>query len=134
VIQNLDYLTGEQKLAEALKQKENVEVILGSVIEKLLGDNEFKGITVKSNNGNTADLLLDGMFVAIGLIPQNEPFKNIVELNNWGYVNSGEECLTNAKGFFVAGDCRQKRIRQVATAVADGAVAALAACDFVDGK
>lgn len=134
VVQNLDYLTGEQKLAEALNQKQNVEVILGSVVEKLLGDTKFQGITIKNNSGVTTDITLDGMFVAIGLIPQNEPFKDIVELNNWGYVNSSEECLTNANGFFVAGDCRQKKIRQVATAVADGAVSALAACDYVDGK
>ena len=134
VVQNLDYLTGEQKLADALNERQNVEVILGSVVEKLLGDNEFGGITIKNNSGDTTDLLLDGMFVAIGLIPQNEPFKEIVMLNDWGYVDSGEDCLTNAKGFFVAGDCRSKKIRQVATAVADGAVAALAACDYVDGK
>ena len=134
VVQNLDYLTGEQKLIEALNQKENVEVILSSVVEKLLGDNEFRGITIKNSDGTATDLSLDGIFVAIGLIPQNEPFKNIVALNDWGYVNAGEDCQTDTNGFFVAGDCRNKRIRQVATAVADGAVAALAACDYVDGK
>ena len=74
------------------------------------------------------------MFVAIGLIPQNEPFKNHVTLNDWGYVEAGENCKTNCEGIFVAGDCRSKRIRQVATAAADGAVAALAACDYIDGK
>jgi thioredoxin reductase (NADPH) len=72
------------------------------------------------------------MFVAIGLIPQNEPFSNLISLNQWGYVDSGEDCLTDREGFFVAGDCRSKRIRQVATAAADGAIAALAACDYCD--
>ena len=72
------------------------------------------------------------MFVAIGLIPQNEPFADIISLNNWGYVDADETCLTNKQGFFVAGDCRSKKIRQVATAAADGAVAALAACDYLD--
>jgi len=132
VIQNLDYFTGEEKLVEQLKAKNNVEIILGTVVEKLLGDNLLDGITVKNNAGTTTDIALDGMFVAIGLIPQNEPFGNLVSLNNWGYVDAGEDCLTNRKGFFVAGDCRSKKIRQVATAAADGAIAALAACDYCD--
>ena len=74
----------------------------------------------------------DGVFVAIGLIPQNEPFASCVNLNDWGYVDSGETCETSADGIFVAGDCRSKRIRQVATAASDGAVAALAACDYIN--
>ncbi len=134
VIQNLDYFTGESKLSEQLYEKPNVEVILGTVVEELLGDTALTGITVKNASGETRVIELDGMFVAIGLIPQNEPFAEIVNLNLWGYVDSDEKCLTNKKGFFVAGDCRSKKIRQVATAAADGAVAALAACDFLDEK
>ena len=72
------------------------------------------------------------MFVAIGLVPQNDIFKEIVTLDERGYVDANENCLTNAKGIFVAGDCRTKNIRQVITAAGDGAVAALAACDYVD--
>lgn len=132
VIQNLDYLTGESKLADQLSLKNNVEIILGTVVDRLLGDTAFEGIVVKNNNGEINEIPLDGMFVAIGLIPQNEPFASVVHLNDWGYVDAGENCLTNANGFFVAGDCRSKKIRQVATAAADGAVAALAACDYVD--
>ena len=132
VVQNLDYLTGEDKLAEQLKNKSNVEIILGHTVETLIGDNTLVGIEIKSQAGEKTTLDIDGMFVAIGLIPQNEPFSQIVALNNWGYVDATENCLTNAKGFFVAGDCRSKKIRQVATAAADGAVAALAACDYID--
>ena len=132
IIQNLDHLTGESKLADQLTNKTNVEVILGTVVDSILGDTEFKGIVVKDAQGNTNQILLDGMFVAIGLVPQNEPFKSIITLNNFGYVDASEDCVTNAKGIFVAGDCRSKKIRQVATAAADGAVAALAACDYVD--
>ena len=132
VIQNLDYLTGESKLADQLSLKNNVEIILGTVVDRLLGDTVFEGIVVKNNDGEINEIPLDGMFVAIGLIPQNEPFASVVHLNDWGYVDAGENCLTNANGFFVAGDCRSKKIRQVATAAADGAVAALAACDYVD--
>ena len=132
VIQNLDYLTGESKLADQLKAKSNVEIILGTVVDRLLGDTVFEGIAIKNNNGEANEIILDGMFVAIGLIPQNEPFASVVPLNDWGYIDAGEDCLTTANGFFVAGDCRSKKIRQVATAAADGAVAALAACDYVD--
>lgn len=134
VVQNLDYLTGEQKLVEQLKAKDNVEIILGTVVEELIGDTELTGIKVKSNCGQTDTLTLDGMFVAIGLVPQNEPFAEHIALNNWGYVDAGEDCKTTCEGIFVAGDCRSKRIRQVATAAADGAIAALAAVDFIDAK
>lgn len=134
VVQNLDVLTGEQKLQEQLRTKDNVEIILGTVVKELVGDNELVGIKVESNCGQTDTLDIDGMFVAIGLIPQNEPFAEHIALNNWGYAESGEDCKTNCDGIFVAGDCRSKRIRQVATAAADGAIAALAACDFIDAK
>ena len=130
VIQNLDYFTGESKLSEQLLSKENVEVMLGTTVQALLGDTALEGITIKNSDGETSDVAIDGMFVAIGLIPQNEPFADIISLNNWGYVDADETCLTNKQGFFVAGDCRSKKIRQVATAAADGAVAALAACEY----
>ena len=132
VIQNLDYFTGESKLSEQLLSKENVEVMLGTTVQALLGDTALEGITIKNSDEETSDVAIDGMFVAIGLIPQNEPFADIISLNNWGYVDADETCLTNKQGFFVAGDCRSKKIRQVATAAADGAVAALAACDYLD--
>lgn len=133
VVQNLDYLTGEEKLAEQLKNKNNVEIILGSVVTELVGESELKGIKIKNANGEQT-LELDGMFVAIGLVPQNEPFAEHIALNTWGYAEAGEDCKTTQAGIFVAGDCRSKRIRQVATAAADGAIAALAACDYLDEK
>ena len=82
--------------------------------------------------GEKRILEIDGLFVAIGLIPQNEAFANVLKLDNYGYADSEENCLTETEGIFVAGDCRKKRIRQVATACADGAIASLAACDYVD--
>ena len=134
VIQNLDYFTGESKLVEQLKTKDNAEIILGTVVESLLGHSSLEGIIVKTNNGEQKQIALDGMFVAVGLIPQNEPFASVITLNDWGYVEAGENCLTSKEGFFVAGDCRSKKIRQVATAAADGAIAALAACDYIEQK
>lgn len=132
VVQNLDFLTGEQKLQEKLSAKENVEIILGHTVKGIIGDTTLTGITIADSNDNEKQLDIDGMFVAIGLIPQNEAFEGIINLDERGYVASDENCLTNADGIFVAGDCRSKKIRQVATAAADGAVAALAACDYLD--
>lgn len=132
VVQNLDFLTGEQKLQEKLSAKENVEIILGHTVKGIIGDTTLTGITIADSNDNEKQLDIDGMFVAIGLIPQNEVFEGVINLDERGYVTSDENCLTNADGIFVAGDCRSKKIRQVATAAADGAVAALAACDYLD--
>lgn len=130
VVQNLDYFTGEEKLIEELKTTENIVPITGATVAELLGGDEFSGIKIKRGDA-IEELKIDGMFTAIGLIPQNEIFASLIKLNDYGYVDSGEDCLTSAEGIFVAGDCRSKRIRQVATAAADGAVAALAACDYL---
>ncbi len=129
VVQNLDFLTGEDKLQEALSAKDNVEIILGSVVEELIGDGDLSAIRIKGADKSSV-LEIDGMFTAIGLIPQNSVFEGVINLDEYGYIIAGEDCKTNVDGIFAAGDCRTKRIRQVATAAADGAVAALAACSF----
>ena len=133
VVQNLDFLTGEKKLSEQLFERENVEVILGTVVKELIGESDLKGIkTEEEKTGQQRVLDVDGMFVAIGLVPQNEIFADIMTLDERGYADAGEDCITSGTGIFAAGDCRRKRIRQVTTAAADGAIAALAACDYVD--
>ncbi len=135
VVQNLEVLTGEKKLSDKLSKKANVEIILSSTVEKILGDTELEGIEIKNSvSGKVETLKLDGMFVAIGLVPQNEIFKDLVKLDERGYIIADEFCKTSADGIFVAGDCRTKTIRQVITAAGDGAVAALAACDYADSK
>lgn len=135
VVQNLDFLTGEAKLQEQLYKKSNVRVILSSTVKKYLGDTEFSGITVEdAKTGELTDIALDGLFLAVGLVPQNEALRGIVELDERGYIKAGEDTKTTADGIFAAGDCRTKRIRQVATAAADGAVAAVSACDFIDAQ
>jgi thioredoxin reductase (NADPH) len=133
VVQNLDFLTGEEKLAAILKNRANVEIICSSVVDEILGADNFEGIIIK--NTATAEktrIDLDGMFVAIGQVPENEQYKNLVSLSDRGYIISDESCTTETEGLFVAGDCRTKSIRQIATACGDGAVAALAACRFLD--
>ncbi len=135
VVQNLDFLTGEEKLSEQLYERNNVEVVLGTVVKSLHGEGELTGITVANEKSGEETLLsVDGMFVAIGLVPQNEIFSGILSLDGRGYAEAGEDCITSARGIFAAGDCRVKKIRQVATAAADGAIAALAACDYIDGR
>lgn len=132
VVQNLNFLTGEKKLADQLYKLENVEVITGVTVESFLGDSELEGIVIKNSAGESRKLSIDGLFIAIGLIPQNDAFKNVVELDDRGYAVIDETCESATKGIFVAGDCRTKKIRQVTTAAADGAIAALAACDYID--
>ena len=133
VIQNLDFLTGEEKLAEQLRAKDNVDFIVGTTVAGLIGDGSLTGVELKNEKtGELSTLEVDGMFIAIGLVPQNAPFEGVMKLNEYGYADSAEDCLTATPGVFVAGDCRSKTVRQLTTAAADGSVAALAACRFVD--
>ena len=132
IVQNLDRLTGESKLQEQLFKKNNVEIITGAKITELIGESELSAIRIAKDEGTELVLDIDGLFVAIGLVPQNKPFESVMALDAWGYADSDESCVTKTEGIFVAGDCRKKKIRQVATACADGAVAALAACNYLD--
>ena len=133
VIQNLDYFTGEAKLVEKLRAKDNVEFIMGTVITALKGEKSLNGLALrKESDGSESELSVDGLFVAIGLIPNNKAFADIAGLDEWGYIDSDESCVTKTAGVFVAGDCRKKQIRQITTAAADGSVAALAACRYID--
>ena len=132
IVQNLDILTGEARLAEQVKARPNIEIIYGHTADSLIADTSLTGLRIKSESGQTRELTVDGIFVAIGLQPENEPFAGLAALNDYGYFDSAEDCLTSTPGLFVAGDCRSKRIRQVTTATADGAVAALAACRSLD--
>lgn len=135
VIQNLDYFTGEARLVEKLREKDNVEFIMGTVISSLNGEGSLESLTLrKEADGSESELKVNGLFVAIGLIPNNSMFADIAGLDEWGYIDSDESCLTKTEGVFVAGDCRKKQIRQITTAAADGSVAALAACRYIDSK
>lgn len=134
VVQNLAFFTGEERLISELKSRDNVEIILSAVVTELLGDTLLEGIVLKNEEtGAESRLAVDGIFVAIGQMADNEPFAGAVALNENGYIVSGEDCIPQSEpGIFTAGDCRTKTIRQVTTATADGAVAALAACRFLE--
>ena len=135
IVQNLSFMTGEKKLLQILEKKSNVKMIFDTLVTSLSSeDGELRAITLKNTSTDEISTLeLDGMFVAIGQQPENQPFAALTALDNYGYIIAGEDCLTDTSGVFVAGDCRTKRIRQVTTAASDGAVAALAACRYIDG-
>ena len=133
VVQNLADFTGEKKLSEALLARDNVEVHFSTVVSAYRTENgKFSGLELKKDSGETFSITCDGAFLAVGLEPQNGSFAGLADLNAWGYFDSAEDCLTKTPGLFVAGDCRSKRIRQVVTASADGAIAAMAACNYLD--
>lgn len=135
IVQNLDFLTGEKTLQDELYAASNVDVILGHTVDAYLGDDEIKGLRIKeAKSGKLRELSCDGVFLAVGMVSQNDPFKDLIPLDAQGYVPSDETCTTPVEGLFVAGDARAKRIRQVTTAAADGAVAAITACDYIDKK
>lgn len=132
LVHRRDEFRGEEKLAEALKGKNNVEFVLNVNILSLIGENKLEGILVEDKNTKEQkEIAVSGLFVAIGQIPKNEAFAGLVELDRGGYIMAGENCKTNVPGIFVAGDCRTKTVRQLATAASDGAVAALAACEYI---
>lgn len=130
VIQNLSVFTGEKRLQELLLRKANVECVFSATVCSFKKEGERIEVEI-SVAGNTKKLYAEGVFVAVGLSPDNTPFEGCVTLKN-GYVLSNETCQTNCPGVFTAGDCRTKSVRQITTAVSDGAVAALAACEYVE--
>ena len=132
VFQNLSFMTGEKKLVEILETKSNVEFMTDVVVSDLKGDDELTGVTLKHTTEGEKEVALNGLFVAIGLEPSNSDFAEMAALDSNGYFDSDEACLTKTEGIYVAGDCRKKNIRQITTATADGATAALAACRYID--
>jgi len=133
VVQNLDFFTGEKKLSDLLLAKPNVIVHFGKTVKEFLGEETLSGLVICDADGNEETLLTDGVFIAIGLAPENEAFSDLVELER-GYIEAEADGATKTPGIFTAGDCRVKNVRQIATAVSDGAIAALAACEYLDRK
>ncbi len=132
LIHRRDTLRGEKHLEEKLRAKDNVEFVLNSQISELLGGEELEGLLLRHNDGTEREISVNGLFIAIGYAPDNVPYAGVAALDEGGYISAGEDCRTASPGVFVAGDCRSKTIRQVTTAVGDGAVAALAACEYLD--
>lgn len=126
-----DKFFADDVLVKALRQRENIEVRHEVELVEYLGDSELTGLKFKTKDGGTFEVKTPAVFIAIGQIPDNKVFEGLVDLDKGGYIVADENCTTKTVGLFVAGDCRTKKIRQVSTAVADGAVAATAASNYL---
>lgn len=136
VIHRRDLFRGESRLVQQLREKNNVEFRLSCTVEALQsGPEGLTGLTLRDLKQDKAlDLPVDGLFVAVGQEPHSQAFANLVMTDDQGYFLAGENCATSLPGVFAAGDCRVKSVRQLTTAVGDGAVAGLAASAYVDGR
>ena len=130
LIQDKDKLTGEKILQDKLKQKVDVEVITNSVVSKIIGDDKLEKIIIK-NGKKDNEIIVDGMFISIGLMPQSDFLKGIIDLDKFNYAVSFDT-KTKIDGIFVAGDIRTKPFRQITTAVNDGTTSALYALEYLD--
>ncbi len=128
-----DKFFGEEVLVNSLLKKTNVEIIHNVSLDSLEGDDELKSLIFKQNRDNSnIEIDVKGLFIAIGQVPHNEVFSNLVDLDSQGYIIANESCLTKTEGLFVAGDCRSKKLRQLSTACGDAAVAATEAVKYLN--
>ena len=133
LIHRRDSFRGEEATVARLREKENVEFVYNANVTALLGDKRLSGIEVTDKlSGARRSIEVKGLFVAVGRIPENEGFRELIELDASGYAVAGENCRTRVPGVFVAGDNRTKEVRQLVTAAADGAVAATEAVKFLN--
>ena len=126
-----DHFKGEDYLIKSVEKIPNIEIIMKSNIKEINGNKSVESIVVVHNNGDTIEIPISGIFVAIGYQPQNEIYKGQVHMDEIGYFISDETCMTNVPGVYVAGDCRMKMLRQLVTAASDGAVAGNQASKFI---
>ena len=133
VIHRREEFRGEDKLVRSLQEKEKVVFVLNSVVAGLIGTTMLTALKIRNvKTKEEEEFPVAGVFVAIGQMPDNEAFADYVALDDKGYIKASEDCKTNTPGIYTAGDCRTKTVRQLATAAADGAVAALAACEYIE--
>ena len=136
LIHRRDEFRGARILQEELLSKENVEILYSHTVQEIIGNDQVTGVMLKDVKADKERYLpLDGVFIAIGIIPNTELVESLVECDK-GYVIAGEDCVTSMQGIFVAGDARKKPLRQIITAVADGAnaVASISAYLAFQGK
>ena len=127
-----DKFFGDANLVKAVRAKENIEVRPDTSVVDFIGDDELKAIEYTDKDGNLCRQEIPAVFVAIGQVPDNGAFANVADLDEAGYIVADENCKTRTPGVFVAGDCRTKAVRQVSTAVSDGAIAATNASLYLE--
>ena len=124
-------LRAQQATVQAARERENITFLLESRVVELLGEQSLRAAVVADRDGGRRELAVEGLFIEVGQEPDNGAFAPLAQLDDRGYFLTGEDCLTKTPGVFVAGDCRGKGLRQLTTAVADGAVAGTAACRYL---
>ena len=132
LVHRRDQFRGENIMVEAVRAAENIEILYDSVVEAFFGEQTLTAARVlNKKSGESRELAIDGAFIAVGNVPANDFLQGQVELDAEGYVLAGEDCRTSVAGVWAAGDNRQKPLRQLVTAAADGAVAGTAAAELV---
>ena len=135
LIHRRDELRAADVLQKSLLSLPNVEVLWSHVVEEICGDDMTESLQIKDvKTGEVKNLPVAGVFIAVGIVPQTEIYKDLVDMNKGGYIIAGEDCATSAAGIYAAGDCRAKNLRQIITAVADGANAATGAWSYLIKK
>ncbi len=135
LIHRRDELRGAKILQEEVKSKENIEILYSHTVKGIRGEDSVEGVLLENGkDGSQRELPLDGVFIAVGIHPDSELVQGLAECDPAGYVLAGEDCVTSCPGIFAAGDVRRKPIRQVVTAVADGANAAVSAGAYLAGR
>lgn len=129
-----DKFFGEKSLEKAIRSNNKIEIIPNAVANKLIGNDKLTAVEFKDKDNNLFTIETEALFVAIGQVPDNSRFSNLVDLDKAGYIIADESCKTKSEGVFVAGDCRVKTIRQVATAMGDGAVAGTEAVNYLNSR
>ena len=132
LIHRRDEFRGSETTVKLLKEKDNIEFVYNSNVTKLIAEDKLKSIEVTNKDGSIRNIEVDGLFVAVGRIPENQNFAKVINLDDSGYAIASEDCHTNTPGIFVAGDNRVKEVRQLVTATGDGAVAATAAIKYIN--
>ena len=131
IIHRRDSFRADESTVELLKKKSNIEFVYNSNVTKLIGDSNLERIEITDNDGNKKEIDVDGLFVAVGRIPETENFAKLIDTDKGGFIIAGEDCHTNIPGIFVAGDTRVKEVRQLVTATSDGAISATEAIKYM---
>lgn len=124
IIHRRNEFRADKSEIDKLNCKNNIEIIYNNKINKIIGDKKLSEIEIINNDNKKSTIKIDGLFIAIGRIPENNSYINLINLDENGYIISNENCNTNIDGIFVAGDNRTKKLRQLVTATSDGAIAA----------
>lgn len=134
IIHRRDEFRAMPYLTNIVKKTKNIELLYDSVVDEICGEKKVDTLKIKSTKTEEiTEISVDGIFVAVGTLPENELFKDYLNLDEFGYVDATENCKTNIEGVYIAGDCRQKPLRQIVTATCDGAVSAFEATTYIRG-